>query len=238
MAAHTSAAGRIPPPMDAESAADLFRRGLLDGQVVVMAGGGGEVAEAVVAACDELGAAVERPTGDPLDEAGAADFAAGVVERRGGLHTLVVEAGAAFARAVPEAAGAEALRAAADPTWVAARAAATAAMIDAEGGGKVVVVAPPPGAGPGAVATRSAPPRSCPATPPRPRTSPPSSPSWPRPPGITSRGVCWTSAAPAVRPRAPRPPRPPCAPARRSRTRPDPSPAPRRSPARCAGRRR
>ena len=142
--------------MDAESAADLFRRGLLDGQVVVMAGGGGEVADAVVAACDELGAAVERHTGDPLDEAGAADFAAGVVERRGGLHTLVVEAGAAFARAVPEAAGAEALRAATDPTWVAARAAATAAMIDAEGGGKVVVVAPPPGAGPGAVATRAA----------------------------------------------------------------------------------
>ena len=142
--------------MDAESAADLFRRGLLDGQVVVMAGGGGEVADAVVAACDELGAAVERHTGDSLDEAGAADFAAGVVERRGGLHTLVIEAGAAFARAVPEAAGAEALRAATDPTWVAARAAATAAMIDAEGGGKVVVVAPPPGAGPGAVATRAA----------------------------------------------------------------------------------
>jgi len=99
---------------------------------------------------------VERQTGDPLDEAGAADFAAGVVERRGGLHTLVVEAGSAFARELPEAAGAEALRAAADPAWVAARAAATAAMIEAEGGGKVVVVAPPPGAGPRATATRAA----------------------------------------------------------------------------------
>jgi citronellol/citronellal dehydrogenase len=142
--------------MEPGATPDLFRRGLLDGQVLAVAGGPGAMADAVATACEALGAAVERHEGDPLDEAGAADFAAGVVSRRGTLHTIVIDAGSAFVAAAPTAAGARALRAAADPAWVAARAVATAAMIDAEGGGKVVVVAPPPGAGPRATATRAA----------------------------------------------------------------------------------
>ena len=113
---------------------DIFRRGLLEGQVVAIASGG-SFAEAAATACETLGAAVER---------------------HGGLDTLVLDAAFAFAAAVPGAAGADALRAAADPAWAAARAAAQAAMIDAEGGGKVVVIAPPPGAGARAVATRAA----------------------------------------------------------------------------------
>ena len=133
---------------------DIFRRGLLEGQVVAIASGG-PLADAAAAACDALGAAVERHEGPALDDAAAAAFAAGVVERRGGLDTLVLDAASAFAAAVPGAAGAEALRAAADPAWAAARAAA-AAMIDAESGGKVVVIAPPPGAGARAAATRAA----------------------------------------------------------------------------------
>ena len=134
---------------------DIFRRGLLEGQVVAIASGG-PLADAAAAACEALGAAVERHDGAPLDDDAAAAFAAGVVERHGGLDTLVLDAASAFAAAAPGAAGAEALRAAADPAWAAARAAATAAMIDAEGGGKVVVIAPPPGAGARAAATRAA----------------------------------------------------------------------------------
>jgi citronellol/citronellal dehydrogenase len=134
---------------------DIFRRGLLEGQVVAIASGG-PVADAVLAACEALGATVERHDGAPLDDAAAATFAAGVVERHGGLNTLVLDAASAFAAAVPGAVGADALRAAADPAWAAARAAATAAMIDADGGGKVVVIAPRPGAGARAAATRAA----------------------------------------------------------------------------------
>ena len=134
---------------------DIFRRGLLDGQAVAIVSGG-PMAEAVAAACEALGAAVDRHDGEPLEDAAAAAFAAGVVERHGGLNTLVLDAASAFAAAAPGAAGADALRAAADPTWAAARAAAAAAMIDAEAGGKVVVIAPPPGAGAHAIATRAA----------------------------------------------------------------------------------
>jgi citronellol/citronellal dehydrogenase len=133
---------------------DIFRRGLLEGQTVAIVSGG-PVADAAAAACEALGAAVDRHDGEPLDDAAAAAFAAGVVERHGGLNTLVLDAASAFA-AAPGAAGADALRAAADPTWAAARAAAAVAMIDAEAGGKVVVIAPPPGAGARAAATRAA----------------------------------------------------------------------------------
>jgi citronellol/citronellal dehydrogenase len=140
---------------------DIFRRGLLEGQAVAIVSGG-PAADAAAVACEALGAAVDRHDGEPLDDAGAAAFAAGVVERRGALDTLVLDAASAFAAAavpgaaVPGAAGADALRAAADPTWAGARAAAAGAMIDAEAGGKVVVIAPPPGAGPRATATRAA----------------------------------------------------------------------------------
>ena len=134
---------------------DIFRRGLLEGQTVAIVSGG-PVAEAAAAACEALGAAVERHDGEPLDDAAAAAFAAGVVERHGGLDTLVLDAASAFAAAAPGAAGADALRAAADPAWAAARAAALVGMIDAEAGGKVVVIGPPPGAGPRAEAARAA----------------------------------------------------------------------------------
>ena len=134
---------------------DIFRRGLLEGQAVAIVSGG-PIAEAAAAACEALGAAVDRHEGEPLDDAAAAGFAAGVVERHGGLDTLVLDAASAFAAAAPGADGADALRAAADPAWAAARAAAAAAMIDTEAGGKVVVIAPPPGAGARASATRAA----------------------------------------------------------------------------------
>jgi citronellol/citronellal dehydrogenase len=134
---------------------DIFRRGLLEGQAVAIVSTG-PVGEAVAAACEGLGAAVDRHDGEPLDDVTAAAFAAGVIERRGGLDTLVLDAASAFAAAVPGAAGADALRAAADPAWAAARAAAGAAMIDAEAGGKVIVIGPPPGAGAHATATRAA----------------------------------------------------------------------------------
>lgn len=134
---------------------DIFRRGLLEGQAVAIASDG-PVATAAAAACEALGAAVDRHDGEPLDDAAAAAFAAGVVERHGGLDTLVVDAASAFAAAAPEAAGADALRAAADPAWAAARAAAQAAMIEAEAGGKVVMIGPAPGAGPRAEAARAA----------------------------------------------------------------------------------
>jgi citronellol/citronellal dehydrogenase len=134
---------------------DIFRRGLLEGQVVAIVSGG-PLAEAAAAACEGLGAAVDRHDGEPLDDAAAVAFAAGVVDRHGGLDTLVLDAASAFAAAAPGAAGADALRAAADPAWAAARATAAAAMIDTEAGGKVVVIAPPPGAGAHATATRAA----------------------------------------------------------------------------------
>ena len=134
---------------------DIFRRGLLEGQAVAIVSGG-PAADAAAAACEALGAAVDRHDGEPLDDAGAAAFAAGVVERHGALGTRVLDAASAFAAAAPGAVGADALRAAADPTWAGARAAAVAAMIDADAGGKVVVIAPPPGAGPRATATRAA----------------------------------------------------------------------------------
>jgi citronellol/citronellal dehydrogenase len=134
---------------------DIFRRGLLEGQAVAIASGG-PVAAAAAAACEALGAAVDRHDGEPLDDAAAAAFAAGVVERHGGLDTLVLDAASAFAAAAPGGAGAEALRAAADPVWAAARGAAQAAMIDAESGGKVIVIGPAPGAGPRAEAARAA----------------------------------------------------------------------------------
>jgi citronellol/citronellal dehydrogenase len=134
---------------------DIFRRGLLEGQAVAIVSGG-PVAAAATAACEALGAAVDRHDGEPLDDAAAAAFAAGVVERHGGLDTVVLDASSAFAAAAPGGAGAEALRAAADPAWAAARAAAQAAMIDAEAGGKVVLIGPAPGAGPRAEAARAA----------------------------------------------------------------------------------
>lgn len=147
--------------MTAPSASDLFRPGLLDGQVVAVVCGG-PLAGAAVEACAGLGADVvalgpgadPQDALDPLDEPALAAAFADTAARHGRLDTLVVDAAGLF-----EAAGGEELgplRAAADAAWAAARAAATAAMIEAQAGGKVVVVAPPPDAGPHAGAARAA----------------------------------------------------------------------------------
>jgi NAD(P)-dependent dehydrogenase (short-subunit alcohol dehydrogenase family) len=143
------------------SPTEIFRRGLLDGQVVAVVCGG-PFAAAAVEACAELGADVVAlgpgadPQGavDPQDEPAVAEALTGAAARHGALHTLVVDAAGLFAAAPPE--GLDPLRAAVDPAWVAARAAANAAMIEAADGGKVVVLAPPPAAGPHADAARAA----------------------------------------------------------------------------------
>jgi citronellol/citronellal dehydrogenase len=116
----------------------LFRAGLLEGRVVAVFQPG-PLGEATSAACRELGARTPAFTPD---------------EHEGSLDTLVIDAAGRFAAAPQE--GLAPLRAAADDAWVAARAAATAVMIDAPGGGKIVLLAPAPDAGPHAQATRAA----------------------------------------------------------------------------------
>jgi len=125
-------------------AVELFRSGLLEGQAIVFAAGAGAYGDSAADACAQLGAAVHRLEADPLDEAATA-AAVGRLER---IDVLVDDAAARFA--------AGGLRAAADGAWIAARAVATAALIEAEAGGKLVFVAPPPGAGEHAEATRAA----------------------------------------------------------------------------------
>jgi citronellol/citronellal dehydrogenase len=143
------------------SSSDIFRAGLLEGQVIALVCGG-PLAAAAVEACADLGARVvalgpgadpERAV-DPLDEAAVAAALADAAARHGGLHTVVVDAAGLFAAAPPG--GLEPLRAAVDPAWIAARAAASAAMIEAPDGGKIVVLAPPPDAGSHAEAARDA----------------------------------------------------------------------------------
>ena len=99
----------------------------------------GPLGGATSAACRELGA--RTPVFIPD-------------EHEGSLDTLVIDAAGRFAAAPQE--GLAPLRAAADDAWVAARAAATAVMIDTTGGGKIVLLAPAPDAGPHAEATRAA----------------------------------------------------------------------------------
>ena len=77
----------------------------------------GPLGEAASAACRELGARTSAFTPDEHD---------------GPLDTLVIDAAGRFAAAPQD--GLAPLRAAADDAWVAARAAATAVMIDAPGG--------------------------------------------------------------------------------------------------------
>jgi hypothetical protein len=125
-------------------AVELFRSGLLEGQAIVLAAGAGAYGDAAADACAELGASVQLLGGDPLDEE-ATMAAAEHLER---VDVLVDDAAARFARG--------GLRSAADGAWIAARAVATAAMIEAETGGKLVFIAPPPGAGQHAEATRAA----------------------------------------------------------------------------------
>jgi len=123
-------------------AVELFRSGLLEGQAVAIAAGAGAFGDTAARACADLGASVYRLAADPLDEDATAT-AVGGLER---VDVLVDDAAARF--------GAGGLRAAADGAWIAARAVATALMIEA--GGKLVLVAPPPAAGVHAEATRAA----------------------------------------------------------------------------------
>ena len=125
-------------------AVELFRSGLLEGQAIVLAAGAAAYGDAAADACAELGADVRLLGADPLDEE-ATVAAVGRLER---VDVLVDDAAARFATG--------GLRAAADGAWIAARAAATAALIDAADGGKVVFIAPPPAAGDHAEATRAA----------------------------------------------------------------------------------
>jgi NAD(P)-dependent dehydrogenase (short-subunit alcohol dehydrogenase family) len=124
----------------------LFRRGLLDGRVVAVLGAG-PLGQAAASACAGLGAqlaSLESPAEEQLSQA----FAAGAPD------SLVVDAAALFAAAPQD--GLQPLRAAADAAWVAARAAGTTAMIEAEEGGKIILLAPAPAAGPHAGAVRDA----------------------------------------------------------------------------------
>ena len=114
-------------------AVELFRSGLLEGQAIVLAAGAGAYGDAAADACAQLGASVQLLGADPLDEE-ATVAAVGRLER---VDVLVDDAAARFATG-------------------GLRAAATAALIDAEDGGKVVFIAPPPGAGEHAEATRAA----------------------------------------------------------------------------------
>jgi hypothetical protein len=124
---------------------DVFRSGLLEGQVVAVLAAG-ELGAAAAGALEERGAAVtrlEHPTGE--DTVAAALPAP--------LHTLVIDAAGLFAAAPAEELAP--LRAATDTAWIAARAAGNTVLIPG-GGGKIVVLAPRPGAGPHAEAARAA----------------------------------------------------------------------------------
>jgi citronellol/citronellal dehydrogenase len=127
--------------------AELFRSGLLEGEVIVLAAGAGAFGDAATRACADLGASVERLDADPLDE----EATAAAVERLGRINVLVDDATGRFATG-----GEQGLRAAADGAWIAAQAAGTSAPIEAEGGGKLIFVGPAPSAGEHAGAARAA----------------------------------------------------------------------------------
>jgi hypothetical protein len=129
-------------------ASELFRSGLLDGQVIVIAAGTGAHGDAIERACADLGATVERLEADPLDEEATAAAVAALPR----IDALVDDTSGRFAAGD----GLPGLRAAADGAWIAARAVATARLIDADAGGKLVFVAPGPRAGEHAEATRAA----------------------------------------------------------------------------------
>jgi NAD(P)-dependent dehydrogenase (short-subunit alcohol dehydrogenase family) len=127
--------------------AELFRSGLLDGQAIVVAAGAGAFGDAAARACTDLGAMVQRIDADALDE----EATTAAFERLERLDVLVDDATGRFGTG-----GEEGLRAATDGAWIAARAAATTALIAADEGGKLVFVAPAPSAGEHAEAARAA----------------------------------------------------------------------------------
>jgi citronellol/citronellal dehydrogenase len=146
--------------MTAAARQPLLRPGLLDGQVVAVAGrAGGLAAAAAASACGALGAHVEQ-LGDEghrvdlLDERAVQAAIEAIAAPEGGIDTVVVDAASEFAEA--GASDAERLRACMAATWVVARTVATRVMIAAPAGGKIVVLGPGPHAGPHAGAARAA----------------------------------------------------------------------------------
>ena len=135
---------------------ELFRSGLLEGQVILIAAGAGERGDAIARACASLGATVEALEADPLDEEATAAAVASAFDRHGRVDALVDDTSGRFASADSGDDGLAPLRGAADGAWIAARSVATAALIDAEAGGKLVFVSPAPDAGEHAEATRAA----------------------------------------------------------------------------------
>lgn len=145
----------------------LLRPGLLDGQVIAVAGRTGGLGRAAAGACGELGAHVEQ-LGDEghrldlLDEEAAGKALLAIAAPEDRLDTVVIDAASVFAVGhryaqagdVPD--EGEALRLATTAAWAVARAAATRVMIDAPAGGKLVLLAPAPAAGRHAPALRAA----------------------------------------------------------------------------------
>ena len=137
----------------------LLGPGVLDGQVLAVAGRTPGPGRAAAQACGELGAHVEQ-LGDEghrldlTDERAVEDALAAIAAPEDALHTVVIDAGSCFAAAGRE--GADQLRTSIATAWVVARAAAVRVMIDAADGGKLVLIAPAPGAGAHAQAARAA----------------------------------------------------------------------------------
>jgi NAD(P)-dependent dehydrogenase (short-subunit alcohol dehydrogenase family) len=124
-----------------------LRPGLLDDHRVVIAGDG-KAARAAGDRLEALGARVEVLGDDVLaDEDGAAGWA----RERAPVQAVLIDAAYTFA-----AGGPEALRAAMEHAWRAARAVATGAMLKSETPGRLLFVAPAPDAGPHAPAARAA----------------------------------------------------------------------------------
>jgi NAD(P)-dependent dehydrogenase (short-subunit alcohol dehydrogenase family) len=124
-----------------------FRPGLLDDRRVAIAGDG-QAARAARDRLEALGAHVEALGGNVLaDEDGAAHWA----DERAPVHALLIDAAHTFATGGPEA-----LRAALEHAWRAARALAAGAMIESEIPGRLLFVAPAPDAGPHAPAAGAA----------------------------------------------------------------------------------
>lgn len=131
-----------------------FRKGLLDGVGVAVAGGGAAdgLGGAVAKRCRSLGARVAEIECRFVDES-AAEAAVG---QAGAIDTLVIDVAAMFHAGAGDGDGLGAFRAAVDGAWNVARAAATGGMIGSGEGGKIVLIAPAPGAGPHAGAARAA----------------------------------------------------------------------------------
>lgn len=139
----------------------LLRPGLLEGQVVAVAGRAGGLGRAAAEACGALGAHVEQ-LGDEghrvalRDESAVGGALAAIAAPENGLHTVVVDAASVYAAGEEGDGPAGPLRAATAAAWTVARAAATEVMIPAPDGGKLVLLSPTAHAGAHAGALRAA----------------------------------------------------------------------------------